>query len=279
MPIPTWNAQYPDPALLRDEAREMAHVISELLLEALGAERLRGIYLKGSVQKKWSSPIDYVPQVSDVDIHVWLKGEKCSTGLPFALSEAIALRSEVEARFHNLRPFHIHFPRPQICVINDMHAMPDYVGPAPGMCEVLWGEEYPCGDYSDEDAIREIDRRALADEGMRLLGWIIPNVIDKTGRYFAHMVYAVNYRVSPTGPRVLSALGMAPAKAWALNRTEITRALTEMGESTLAADYAAYYLAAWRWFLSGVNDFRAAEEAVEAAVKIVQRGAEIAATR
>ena len=48
----------------------MAESIVEALLDEIPPEEIRGIYLMGSGQKEWDSPIDYVPEISDVDIHI-----------------------------------------------------------------------------------------------------------------------------------------------------------------------------------------------------------------
>ena len=43
---------------------------------------------------------------------------------------------------------------------------------------------------------------------------------------------------------------------WSMNRTRVTCALVEIGERDLAKTYVGYFLARWRWFLSGDGDLR-----------------------
>ena len=67
--LPEWNHHYPDPGKLRHEINHMADSFVEVLLDDIPSQEIRGIYLKGSAQKEWDSPVDYVPEISDVDIH------------------------------------------------------------------------------------------------------------------------------------------------------------------------------------------------------------------
>ncbi len=67
---PSWPDDYPDKTALKREARAMAEAFAEALLAHVPSEHVAGIYWKGSAQKEWTTPIDYVPELSDVDIHV-----------------------------------------------------------------------------------------------------------------------------------------------------------------------------------------------------------------
>ena len=53
----------------------MVASIVEALLRQIPSSEVAGIYFKGSAQKRWDSPVDYVPEVSDVDIHVLLRDD------------------------------------------------------------------------------------------------------------------------------------------------------------------------------------------------------------
>ena len=48
----------------------MAYSFVEVLLDLVPNEAVHGIYMKGSGLKEWDTPIDYVPEISDVDIHI-----------------------------------------------------------------------------------------------------------------------------------------------------------------------------------------------------------------
>jgi hypothetical protein len=66
-----WPTTYPDPEQLRREIRLMVQAVAGSLREVFGDSKVRAIWFKGSAQKQWESPMDYVPSLSDVDIHVW----------------------------------------------------------------------------------------------------------------------------------------------------------------------------------------------------------------
>lgn len=60
---------------LRKDIDFMVKTAKEVLLKNFG-KNIVGIYFKGSASKKWDSHIDYVPELSDVDIHILFKNQK-----------------------------------------------------------------------------------------------------------------------------------------------------------------------------------------------------------
>ena len=65
-----WSNRYPSQEVLQDEVRCMTESFFEVLLDEIPPREIRGLYFKGSAQKQWESLLDYVPEVSDVDIHI-----------------------------------------------------------------------------------------------------------------------------------------------------------------------------------------------------------------
>ncbi len=63
---------------------------------------------------------------------------------------------------------------------------------------------------------------------------------------------------------------------WSMNRTQVTRALKDIGEDSLASAYVGYFLARWRWFLSDGDDLDALREAVRTALEVLKRAESIA---
>ena len=53
----------------------MAKCFRDELLHLIPEGEIRAIYLKGSAVKAWESPLDYVPEISDVDMHVWFRDD------------------------------------------------------------------------------------------------------------------------------------------------------------------------------------------------------------
>ena len=81
--LPSWNDGYPDPERLRREVSAMTEAIVEALLDNIPKDEIRAIYLKGSAKKRWDTPIDYVPEASDLDLHLWFHdddGERTHIG-------------------------------------------------------------------------------------------------------------------------------------------------------------------------------------------------------
>ena len=83
-----WDKTYPSKAQLRLETAAMRQSILQTLLEFVKADNLEGVYAKGSSLKPWDSPLDYVPELSDVDVQVLLKDDSPLQDPPNALAFA-----------------------------------------------------------------------------------------------------------------------------------------------------------------------------------------------
>ena len=273
--LPAWNAHYPDPQRLRHEANCMAESFAEVLLDAIPPDRIQGVYLKGSAQKPWDSPIDYVPEIGDVDVHIQFYADDASRHYLGTVPKAMEIQRQVEVRYRSKVDQPLHTPRPQLVVVNDFVRKQVFVHSPRSTARVLFGEEYPAADYSDPDSIRRTEcSRLIEDAGY--VGTLPSHVIDRPGKYLWESLRALVWRVSPTGPRVLHVLGVETEKAWSLNRTKIVPVLRELGQPVLADHYVQYYLSAWEYFLSGYQDNDAARSAITAASEALPIAAEIA---
>jgi hypothetical protein len=67
--LPRWGPPYPDPGEVRADVEAMVGAVAGALVARFG-DAIAGLWFKGSAQKRWDSPLDYVPEISDVDIHV-----------------------------------------------------------------------------------------------------------------------------------------------------------------------------------------------------------------
>ena len=94
-----WSAKYPRKDILRHEVRAMVEVIRAVLLTEVGESRIHGIYAKGSATRAWDTVIDYVPEISDVDIHVWLVDEPSAQPVLQDLDVALAIQADLERRY------------------------------------------------------------------------------------------------------------------------------------------------------------------------------------
>jgi hypothetical protein len=269
-----WPDHYPSPISLRHEVECMVAAVVEVLLDPALSLGVTGVYLKGSAQKRWDSAIDYVPEVSDVDVHV-LFGDEASIerGLG-TVEQAMAVQSRVEDGYRAKVRDPIHMPRPQMVILNRLLRDTDYSPSPRHAVTTIHGEDYPESAF-DEERERELARRSLFSHA-EVLQALPLRVIDKPGRYLLAVIRDLTWRVSPTGPRVLSLLGVPSAQAWSLNRTGVADAVKRLGQERFAKAYIDFYLAAWACFLSRYEDSEAARKAVAGGCEVLRTGAAIA---
>ena len=270
-----WDSSYPDRERLRSEALCLAECFRDRLLELIPQAAIQGMYLKGSAVKPWDSPIDYVPEISDVDIHVLFRDDAAWPRHLGTVPKALEVQKGVEALYFAkvIRP--LHQPRPQLIVMNKlMVELEHFVHSPRSTVRVLYGEDYPEADYSDVRAIRRYDATSLVEQGKWAEGLPL-SIVDKPGRYLREAQRQLSFRVSPVCPRVLHISGVDTEKSWSLNRTRGAAMLKARGVPGLAQNYTAYYLSAWDYFLSDYSDTEAGRSAIVAASRVLAYSAEL----
>ena len=230
---PTWPDNYPDKIALKREARTMAEVFAEALLAHVPPDQVAGIYWKGSAQKEWTSPVDYVPELSDVDIHVLFVDEAVEERYLGAAEQGLKVQEEVERRYAAKIPKPLHLPRPQLIVLNRMLKDPDYVGPASGTVTTLFGREMEHGGVGEPARVHDIARRQLLELAEAIRAFPM-QAVDKPGKFLWQMLRQIVWRVSPAVPKVLVLDGVDPDEAWGLNRTGAILRLGSAGRKELA---------------------------------------------
>jgi len=253
----------------------MVEAFTEVLLEEIPESEIEGIYCKGSAMKDWDSPLDYVPELSDVDIHLLLGDDGTEQKYLGSLEQALHIQARVEERYRSKVPQPLHVPRPQLVILNRLLLDQDYVPSPRNTVSVLCGKDAPDPDYRDADRIRHTDCKRLLVEA-EYLARLPGQAVDRPAGYIRESLRQMSWRVSPAGPRVLHVLGLPTEKAWSVNRTEAVGLLREMGEAALAQDYADYYLHAWEYYLSGHTDGTAGRSSLMAGAKVLSRGGEVA---
>ena len=268
--VPSWTPTYPDPAQMRREIDAMLEAYLAALSEVLPTEALLGAYFKGSGFKHWHGPLDYVPELSDVDIHL-LFAEPFRQVLT-DLDTAIRVQGAAETHFRKAIPDPLHWPRPQLTNANDLWKQEDYVATPAGTVSVLFGPPYPAFPDDPEWVCAEDRQRLLDNTGLDMASVIV----DRPGPYMTVAQQRFSWRVSPTAARVASVRSGEPERAWSSNRSELMSWLVELGERALAEDITDYYLQAWQFFLSGYHDGDAGRSALLTAARLLERGAAIA---
>jgi len=270
-----WNSDYTDKKVLKEEIDSMLEVFVEVLLEEIPKSEIEMIYSKGSAQKRWDSPIDYVPEISDVDIHILFYNESTIKKYLGSTSKAIDIQSKIETRYFSKKSNPIHLPRPQLMVLNLLMNEKDFIPTPKSAVSVLYGKVYPEPDYSNDEKIKSIDRNRLLSEEEFLSQYPL-RVIDKPSKYISESLRTLVWHVSPIVPRVLHILGISTKEAWSINRSRSVLLLREMGEKQLALDYADFYLSCWEYFLSKYQDTNAGRSSIISGANALSRGIEIA---
>ena len=269
-----WPDDYPSAASLRREVEAMAESVTEAVLDSVPSSELIGLYVKGSARRRWDSVIDYVPEISDVDIHILFRDETCIERRLGTMEAALGLQSGIEDRYRDKVRSPIHMPRPQLVILNHLLQDPDYSPSPRESLTTLWGEDCAEAAY-DEERERGLARRRLLSDAEILQ--VLPfRVVDKPGRYLLTVLRDLTWRVSPAGPRVLCVRRMPSAEAWSLNRTGVVGALERLGEEGLAAAYRDFYVSAWSCFLSNYKDSSAARNAIAAGSEVLRQASEAA---
>jgi hypothetical protein len=270
--LPAWDSSFPNPVALRNESDAMLASIVDELRENLGDELL-GVYAHGSSTKAWDSPVDYVPELSDVDVHVLLRDPAL---LGADLERTLQVQAGYERRFAERISTPLHYPRPQVIVINESLEDPGWFSPPPGMTKTLFGRR---GDLvRPQPGPGDVFRADLANLTAPALPAYIASlpahVIDRPARYLWQVLRDLSWRVGPVGPRVLTLAGADYHHAWGGNRTNVLQRLEEARERELAEAYSAFYVHGWRYFLSTHTDSTAARDALRAAVRVLEIGIE-----
>lgn len=253
----------------------MVEAIVDSLVGRFG-DGIVGLWFKGSAEKRWDSPIDYVPELSDVDIHY--RTDEETAGLLADLDTALDLHADIGARFAKRFPSPAHVPRPQLVSAAGVEALDRYLPPPAGTVRTLHGAPAVVAGDVDEEEARRVDAAALAQAtDPAIVGRATVDLLERPGHHLLAALRQLGWRVSPLGPRVLSVLGAGYATAWSANRTEVVALLADRGQEELAGRITRFYEAAWDGFRSGWRDAEAGRAAFAAGVHALRLGARVVA--
>ncbi|MBM3292279.1 hypothetical protein FJY84_06335 [Candidatus Bathyarchaeota archaeon] len=223
------------------------------LFETFYSNILDYAYVKGSAVKKWDSAIDYVPMLSDVDIHFKIKDGANFFSSENKFREAIKINELYEKKFVNKNPNYLHIPRIQVLELNSRLNNLDFV-----LTSELHNEDILFGNPEkilkrEVNEIRTLDLKMLLNL-QELLNNLPMSVLDRSGIDFITLIRRLSYEVSPSPVRVLSQILDDPYEVWNLNRTDICKKLLECGFTDLAKSYSGYYFTGWDVFRTSFRD-------------------------
>ncbi|MCF2136610.1 MAG: hypothetical protein K9W43_05140 [Candidatus Thorarchaeota archaeon] len=261
-----------DYSLLHKQARHDIRVCiqawSETFRGILG-DSVEYMYAKGSAVKAWDSPIDYVPMLSDVDIHIYFRDDTdFFTGHDDPLQRSLDILVEHERRFKAIEPHPLHYPRSQITVLNTMMHEEWYTPPRLADIRPVFGTLPPEKQVPPEK-VRFVDRWRI-EEYEPIVQGIPLSLVDRSGPDYWVLVRRLSWRVSPAPFRLLTQSHPDPLEVWSWNRTRILQELEARGYDDLASHYRQYYEAGWDLFLSGLESTTAYRQIVAHGYHVLQ---------
>jgi len=223
-----------------------------VLKEDLGS-RILYAYAKGSALKKLESPIDYVPIISDLDIHIMLvDDDSLLSGSSESFEEAIHYSKRYEDEYLLQNPKYLHVPRTQIMTINRLTSQLEYVPPRPQDILPLVGK-IPKPTLKTDDEIRRIDKQNLMNY-QEYIEALPRRLFDRTGLDYWFIIREICWRVSPAPVRLLTQITEDPLDVWSWNRTTIVKKLQSTEYAKIATHYQNFYLHGWNLFLSAFTN-------------------------
>jgi len=269
VPLPAWGAGFSDQETVRGEVVAIAESFITALLEYMPAETVTGVFAKGSAYKAWDSPIDYVPELNDVDLHVQFAAGRPENDKGFEIEAALAIAAATDEKYFARTSAPVHLPRLQFIPLEFMRKQPRYI-PSPSGTKHLLVGSMPHESPVSLELSRESARLNLLEQAsyLEMLG---SQVIDKPGFYAREVLRRMVWRVSPSVPRLLEVLGLRIEDVWSANRTQLVRLLESIGECELGADYAEFYLQGWKYFLSAYGDSAAGRQAIHHGARVLKR--------
>ncbi|MHA1954624.1 MAG: hypothetical protein ACXAAM_06640 [Candidatus Heimdallarchaeaceae archaeon] len=216
------------------------------------AETIDYAYSKGSAVKSWDTFIDYVPILSDVDIHVKTREYSDLFQNDNSFYESVNLSEMYESTFIERKPNYFHLPRVQIVHLNHLLTIRDFIQPKLNEITHMVGKPEEMVRPSKE-FLREVDKTELL-KLQEFLDSLPMSMIDRTGLDLWVLVRRMLWRVSPSPIRLLSQIHDEPFDLWEMNRTKISEELEKYDYVLLAENYKDYYYEGWIGFMEGFSN-------------------------
>lgn len=233
-------------------------------------EKIKFIYAKGSAVKPWNSPLDYVPILSDLDIHIKLiKNTKIFQNILDPIGKSLEISKRYEQIFTNKFPRSLHLPRTQLVTINKLLELAEYVPPRLNDVRIIYGEPV-IPSKPEPRRIREMDYNGLI-KIKETLEKAPMSLIDRSGLDYWVIIRRINWQVSPTPFRLLTQVSnIAPIEIWSWNRSKIITELENHGFEEIVGHYKQFYLTGWEAFLAQHHNNQAFRQIIYHGYKVLQ---------
>jgi hypothetical protein len=233
------------------EEIEIAVRVSDEVLSEFHGDNINYAYAKGSAIKKIETKLDYVPFISDIDIHVSLKNEAFTNDLE-GFKNALSLSRRYEDTYNKILPEKIHIPRLQIMYLNQIKQIDEFVDPQESDVKVLQGNPVFNPTKFSKEEIRMKDRNLLLEEEEFLYGFST-TIVDRVGLDYWSALRRMVFRVPPSVIRLLTQESDNPLEIWSKNRTEIAKILKSK-YPIIYDDYISYFVSGWQLFESNFSE-------------------------
>lgn len=261
----------PEEARLRSEAHGMARAYVNAVLAAIPRTRVVGLHAEGAAYRPWDSLLDYVPEISDVDVRVRMRPDEGQGGR-WTLERALDVAETAHGRFRLLFPEPSHHPRPRLLFLDGREGEPARAPPPLGSVHTLWGEPYDGVERRCYPDTRRRDARRFLHDA-RFVELELPmRAVDRPDVAAWSLVSDMAARVGAAGPRLLTQLAAHSFDAWSMNRTSVWQALIASGQGGIAESYAEFYRAGWEGYRARFTEARPARRALEAAARLFAEG-------
>lgn len=216
------------------------------------SKSLEYAYAKGSATKHWDTYIDYVPVLSDVDIHLKVNKHSNFLGDDNSFHESVNISEMYETTFLEQNQNNFHLPRTQVIKIDDIVDKVNFIQPRETSIVPVFGTPV-LEDNPSNEVIKQIDLKNVLDLE-KFLPTLPMSMMDRTGLDLWSLVRRLNWRVSPSPVRILSLSSDNPLDLWEMNRTSITEQLEKHDLHLISESYKDYYYEGWISFMEGFSN-------------------------
>lgn len=238
----SWTKEYPPKTVLRDDIGAMADAAVNVAVREFGRASMERITLTGSASKPWESVIDYVPGISDVDVHIEFRGSDLFSRRVRDVRSAIRYALAMEEEFKRLSPNPYHVPILQLHTVNGLRKREGYMETPRHSITTLLGSAPRHGAVKADMGVL----RSLVLQNREFVRKFPLTLSDKTMESMDSGIRKVSGKMGSTAASALCLLGVPYDDAFGSNRTRVTRKLTRLGHGGTAREFAAFYLYGWR---------------------------------